>query len=152
MIDVLVYLFEEYYNGAGYPDRDTLSKKLSRAGFDADDITDALEWLGGLTDQEESSFPLAFKEGDSFRSYSVSEFTKLTPDARGFLAFLDSARVLTPTLRELIIERAMAIRHDAVNLDQLKIIVLMVMWTQCGNIDALVLQELLPDGEPRVVH
>jgi Smg protein len=152
MIEVLVYLFEEYYNGPGYPDHDTLSKKLSRAGFDEEDITDALDWLRGLADQEESSFPVAFNEGNSFRSYSASEFTKLSADARGFLAFLDGTHVLTPTLRELIIERAMAIRDDVVNLEQLKIIVLMVIWTQRGNIDALVLEELLPDGEPRVVH
>lgn len=152
MIEVLVYLFEQYYNGPGYPDHDILAKQLSRAGFDADDIAEALDWLRGLTDQEESNFPPAFKDGNSFRSYSVSEFAKLTPAARGFLAFLDSARVLTPTLRELIIERAMAIRNDAVNLDQLKIIVLMVIWTQRGNIDALVLEELLPDVGPRVVH
>lgn len=152
MIEVLVYLFEQYYHGAGYPDHDILAKKLARSGFDAEDIEDALDWLRGLTDQEESDFPLAFKEGNSFRSYSVSEFAKLAPDARGFLAFLDSARVLTPTLRELIIERAMAMRNDAVNLKQLKIIVLMVIWTQRGNIDTLMLEELLPDGEPRVVH
>ena len=46
----------------------------------------------------------------------------------------------------------MAMRNDAVNLKQLKIIVLMVIWTQRGNIDTLMLEELLPDGEPRVVH
>jgi len=152
MIEVLAYLFEQYYRSTGYPDHDTLARKLSRAGFGTADITEALDWLRELAEREETTFTSAFDEGNSFRSYSVSEFTKLTPDARGFLAFLDGARVLTPTLRELIIERAMAVRDAAVDLDQLKIIVLMVLWTQRGNVDALVLEELLPDGNPRVLH
>ena len=46
----------------------------------------------------------------------------------------------------------MAVRNDAIGLEQLKIIVLMVLWTKRGNVDALVLEELLQDGSPRVVH
>lgn len=152
MIEVLAYLFEQYYRGSAYPDHDTLAKKLSRAGFGAEDITEALDWLRALADREETTFPRTFDEGNSFRFYSVSEFAKLTAEARGFLAFLDGAHVLTPTLRELIIERAMAVRDSAVDLDQLKIIVLMVLWTQRGNVDVLILEELLPDRNPRVLH
>ncbi len=152
MIEVLVYLFEQYYHAAGYPDHDTLAKKLSRAGFDVSDITEALDWLRELAERDDVELPQIFEKENSFRSYSVSELAKLTADARGFLAFLDGAHVLTPTLRELIIERAMAVRDDAVDLDQLKIIVLMVLWTQRGNVDALVLEELLPDASPRVLH
>jgi len=37
-------------------------------------------------------------------------------------------------------------------LDKLKVIVLMVLWTRRGNVDALVLDELIPDGEKRQVH
>ena len=33
MFDVLVYLFENYYQAEGYPDQDTLSRKLHAAGF-----------------------------------------------------------------------------------------------------------------------
>lgn len=152
MIEVLVYLFEQYYHAPAYPDHETLAKKLSRAGFESDDISEALDWMRGLADRDDSPFPHTFDEGNSFRSYSVSEFAKLTAGARGFLAFLDAAQVLTPTLRELIIDRAMAVRDDAIDLDQLKIIVLMVLWTKRGNVDALVLEELLQDGSTRVVH
>jgi Smg protein len=60
--------------------------------------------------------------------------------------------VLSPTTRELVIERAMAVTDDAVELQKLKIIVLIVLWTQHGSVDAIVLDELLPDGEPRILH
>ena len=40
MFDVLVYLFENYYQAEGYPDQDTLSRKLHAAGFENEDIGD----------------------------------------------------------------------------------------------------------------
>jgi Smg protein len=73
-------------------------------------------------------------------------------ESRGFIAFLEGAKILTPVLRELIIERAMALPTEPVGLEKLKVIVLMVLWTRRGNVDALVLDELIPDGEKRQVH
>ncbi|MDT9105995.1 DUF494 family protein, partial [Escherichia coli] len=79
----------------------------------------------------------------SFRAYTADESTKLPLESRGFIAFLEGARILTPLLRELIIERAMALTSDVVGLDKLKVIVLMVLWTRRGNVDALILDELI---------
>ena len=72
--------------------------------------------------------------------------------AVGFLAFLESAGMLTPPLRELIIERALAVEEEPVPLEAFKVIVLMVLWTRQGNLDSLILEELLPDDEARRVH
>ena len=77
---------------------------------------------------------------------------KLATESRGFLAFLESAHVLTPPLRELIIDRAMALEDEVVELDEFKVIVLMVLWTRRGDVDTLVLEELLPEGGPRHIH
>jgi Smg protein len=49
MFDILVYLFENYYQAQAYPDFDTLERKLHAAGFENDDIHDALDWLNSLT-------------------------------------------------------------------------------------------------------
>jgi Smg protein len=152
MIEVLVYLFEQYYHASAYPDHDTLARKLSAAGFGSDDISEALDWLQGLADREQSDFPTTFEQGRSFRTYTPIELEKLAPESRGFLSFLEAAGVLSPTTRELVIERAMAVTDDAVELQKLKIIVLIVLWTQHGSVDAIVLDELLPDGEPRILH
>jgi Smg protein len=73
-------------------------------------------------------------------------------ESRGFIAFLEGAKILTPLLRELIIERGMALPNEVVGLDKLKVIVLMVLWTRRGNVDALILDELIPDGEKRHTH
>ena len=66
--------------------------------------------------------------------------------------FLESAGVLTPVLREMIIERAMALEDDVVGLERFKVIALLVLWTRHGSVDTLVLDELLPDGDRRLMH
>jgi Smg protein len=34
----------------------------------------------------------------------------------------------------------------------MKVIVLMVLWSQEAEVDALILEELLDDGSPRTIH
>jgi Smg protein len=152
MLDVLVYLFENYYHSDCYPDHDTLTRKLHAAGFENDEIHEALDWLKGLANWQETAFPEALEGSLSLRAYSGDEQAKLSTEARGFLAFLESARVLSPLLRELIIERAMALESDHVGLEKFKVIVLIVLWTRRGSVDALILDELLPDGQKRQMH
>ena len=152
MFDVLVYLFENYYQTEAYPDQDTLQRKLHAAGFENDDIHDALDWLNTLTRAPDDSLPESLDTRQSFRGYSADEATKLSLESRGFIAFLEGAKILTPLLRELIIERGMALPNEVVGLDKLKVIVLMVLWTRRGNVDALILDELIPDGEKRQTH
>ena len=152
MFDILVYLFENYYQAQAYPDYDTLERKLHAAGFENEDIHDALDWLNSLTHRPEEGLPESLDARSSFRGYTTDECAKLPLESRGFIAFLESAKILTPLLRELIIERAMGLPSEVVGPDKLKVIVLMVLWTRRGNVDALVLDELIPDGEKRRVH
>jgi Smg protein len=152
MFDILVYLFENYYQTDAYPDQDTLERKLHAAGFENDDIHDALDWLNDLTCVPEQGLPESLNSRASFRGYNGEETGKLSLESRGFIAFLESARILTPLLRELVIERAMALPDEVVRLDKFKVIALMVLWTRRGSVDALVLDELLPDGEKRQMH
>lgn len=154
MFDVLVYLFETYYAADAAPDQDALTRTLSDAGFPNDDINDALAWLRGLAEPEPEvrAAETALDHSAGCRIFSRTETSRLSRDCRGFLMFLESAGVLGPTLREIIIERALALESDTVTIDQLKVIVLMVLWTREGSLDSLILEELLPDGEPRHVH
>jgi Smg protein len=152
MFDILVYLFENYYQTETYPDQDTLERKLHAAGFENEDIHEALDWLSELTRSPQDSLPESLDLRSSFRGYNGGETGKLSLETRGFISFLESARILTPLLRELVIERAMELPDEIVRLDKLKVIVLMVLWTRRGNVDALILDELLPDGEKRQMH
>ena len=152
MFEILVYLFENYYQNEAAPDHDALAEKLTAAGFENGDIHDALDWLRDLAAPQASTYPEALELCDGFRGFTAEELDKLSTGGRGFLIFLESARVLTPPLRELIIDRAMALEDDTVDLDKLKVIVLMVLWARRGNVDTLVLEELLSEGGPRHIH
>jgi Smg protein len=152
MFDVLVYLYENYFRPDACPDADTLTRKLSAAGFEGDEINEALSWLSGLAITTESTIPLAIAPTDSFRIYAELEYERLGVECVGFVSFLESAGVLTPALREIVIERALATDETPVPLDQFKIIVLMVLWSQGEEPDALVLEELLADGNTSFLH
>jgi Smg protein len=152
MFDILVYLFENYYQSDLYPDQDALARKLTAAGFEHDDISDALSWLQGLAAPDASTFPDSLEESTAFRGYAEVEAAKLGVEGRGFLAFLESAKALTPLLREIIIERAMALSEDRVSIEKLKVIVLMVLWSQQHSIDSLILEELLSDRAQLLMH
>ena len=55
VLDVLMYLFETYVDTEEdpEPDQHELRSELARAGFGDSEIDRALEWLDGLTDQQQ---------------------------------------------------------------------------------------------------
>ncbi len=144
MIDILVYLFENYQPDA-CPAPTVLAKKLTAAGFEADDITAALAWLDGLTGGEQAE--MAVPAAGAWRMFADSEIERLSVEARGFLAFLEQNGAIDAQLRETIIERAMALPGSSVSVDRLKVIVLAVIWRRQVAIDALILEELLAEDE-----
>ena len=174
MFEVLVYVYENYWQGAACPQIDRLGRKLIAAGFEAEEIQEALVWLDGLNIAAKSaqiSLPddlnvnavvgsdstgafagMQPQAGSSLRIYSVAEQEHLGAQSLGFVCFLETSGVLPPYMREIVMDRAMAAPGDPVPLDDLKIIVLMVYWSFGEEPDALVLDELCDDTEGRLAH
>src|SRR5258708_39690457 len=138
MFDVLVYLFENYYQTEAYPDQDTLQRKLHAAGFENDDIHDALDWLNMLTRSPDDGPPESLDVRFSFRGYTADELAKLSLESRGFIAFLEGARILTPLLRGLLVERVMALLGAVLGLDELTVVVLMVLRRRLAKVEAII--------------
>jgi Smg protein len=152
MFDILVFLFENYFHAGAYPDQETLSKRLSAAGFDSRDISHALTWLSGLERVGKSSNHSNSIPSKGFRFYTEPELSTLTAEARGFLLFLESAGVISVLQRELVIESVVALDEPAVDLDKVKLIVLMVLWNQNETLDSLVLEELISPNQERYLQ
>lgn len=150
MFDVLVYLYENYWRPDACPDHDQLTRKLSSAGFESDEIQEALSWLDGLATVAEGYSEE--QRRTSMRVYSGAEQELLGEESIGFISFLESAGVLPPTLREMVIDRATATGVAPIALDDLKIIVLMVFWSLGREPDTLVLDELFVAPEDRLIH
>ena len=152
LFDVLVFLVENYFDSESCPDPDTLDLKLKAAGFDSDEIEDALQWLAGLSESGETQLPAAFAGRASFRAFVEHEERRLGPGERGLLAFLESADVIDPLQREIIIERALALPDGSLDVARLKLITLIVLWSMGAEPDSLVFDELMSDGDAHALH
>ena len=152
MFDVLLHLYETWFDCESCPDPDTLAIKLRAAGFDAEDIDDALDWLTGLAGEEAARLPDAFGERASFHAYTAAETRALSPECRGYLAFLEERGIVDAIEREIIIERAQALPQGAPDLDQLRTIVLIVLWAEGTELDTLAQEELLPGNDTQLLQ
>ena len=150
MFDVLVYLYENYWRPDACPDHQQLSRKLSAVGFESEEIEEALHWLDGLASSAQAV--AGQQSADSLRIWSAAEHELLGEESIGFLCFLESAGVLPPAMREMVVDRATAVGGGPIDLEELKIIVLMVFWSLGEEPDALILDELFVVPEDRLIH
>jgi Smg protein len=140
MFDILVFVFENCRQADVSHDPERVARKLSAAGFDDMEISTALAWLAGVVRAPQLA-PLP-ESGTAFRAFAPKELAKLDADCRGFLLFLERSGILSPASREHVIERALATAGDTLSLDQIKLIVLMVLWSQQAPASQLVAEEL----------
>lgn len=153
MFDILVYLFETYYTPQACPKADVLAHKLAAAGFEHEEIDEALSWLHGLAETTEQCIELATTTHDQgHRVYTSDEYHSLGQEGIGFITFLENTGALPPVLREILIDRALAVNDYPITINQLKIIALMVLWSQQVDIDHLLFEELLTDDHGRLSH
>lgn len=132
ILDVLLYLFENYFydDPDAVRDRDSLQASLIQAGFSPTEISKAFDWLEELANQRPT---LSQPRADGpVRVFVEAEVDRLDRDCLGFLIFLEQHGVLDADQRELVIDRAMALDQDEVDLDDLKWVVLMVLFNQPG--------------------
>lgn len=137
LLDVLMYLFENYHDGefgdAGY--QSTLRVELAAAGFPEEEIAHAFAWLDGLAANRTAL--AGDGEPGALRVYADREAEKLSPECRGFLLKLEQLGILAPTSRELVIERLLAL-EDEIDLERVKWVCLLVLANQPGEEEAAV--------------
>ena len=90
---------------------------------------------------------------DAMRIYTDTECRKLDLDARGMLLFLEQSGILDALSRELVVDRALAIDQNAVSVDELKWIVLLVLLNRPGRESALSqMEDLIYGDQPVYLH
>lgn len=135
VLDVLMYLFENYMDDedTNKQDRTTLSVELQEAGFQISEIDKAISWLEGLSDLQETEPSDAKTSKKSFRVFSDQEKQKLNRECMGFLLFMDNIGAFDHHIREIIIDRVMALEAPEIDLEQLKWVILLVLFNQPGH-------------------
>ena len=151
MFEILMYLFESYFNAGSYPDPDKLSRKLSAAGFEDEEISDALTWLSALQQQDPASYPDSLAH-TGHRHFAGLEIQRLSEEARQFLKFSEQQHLISAVEREMIIDRAVALQQENLAADKLKLIMLMVLWSRHQELDPLLIEELLTPLHSAQLH
>ncbi|MGB8517449.1 MAG: DUF494 domain-containing protein [Gallionella sp.] len=151
MFEILMYLFESYFDAGSYPEPDKLSRKLSAAGFEGEEISEALSWLSALQQQNPDNYPEKI-EHIGIRHFAPVEINAISFDARQFLVFTHQQQMISTVEREMIIDRVIALQQNNLGLDKLKLIMLMVLWNRHKDLDALLIEELLTPLHSKQLH
>ncbi len=143
MLDVLMFLFENYLENEIEVDSDqeVIRTALLDAGFPGEEIGKAFNWLESLVINAESMKTEPVSCAPCTRIYVEDEIDRMNLDCRGFLVFLEQAGVLDAQTRELVVDRVMALESGGVDLEQLKWVVLMVLFNQPGKEDVYAFME-----------
>lgn len=142
VLDLLMYLFENHMEEEPHlppaPLRSELQQKLVHAGFDAEEITRAFSWLdaaasesGGTQNpiQTEINGP----QSASFRIFTPEEQMVLDLESRGLIIQLEAIGVLTAQTRETVIERALALENDELDSEDIKWVIMLVLFARPGE-------------------
>jgi Smg protein len=154
ILDVLLFLFEHYFadDPDAVRDRDSLQNGLIQAGFSPTEINKAFDWLDALASQRPSAATVRVDRGP-VRVYAEAEAARLDAECRGFLMFLEEHAILDEDQRELVLDRVMALDQDEVDLDDLKWVVLMVLFNQPGSEAAYAwMESQVFEDEPEPLH
>ena len=143
MYDILVYLFENCQQHEVSDEKERVAKKLSAAGFEESDISEALTWLAGVARGPHRSFAPLPGSGAAFRAYAPKELAKLDAECRGLLIYFEQSGILSPQTRETVIDRALAATGDGLTIEQLKLVILMVLWKHQTPSSRLIAEDLL---------
>lgn len=151
MFDILMFLFESYFDAGSYPDPDKLSIKLTAAGFDDGDIHQAIIWLSGLKQLSAADYPEYINRA-SPRFYADLELNRISLEGIQFISFWEHSKMITPIEREMIIDRAVALEQENLPLNNVKLIALMVLWNQHEELDPLIVEDLLTPSNSGMLH
>jgi Smg protein len=149
VLDILIHLFENFLDADddSAPSRDALKQELEQVGYPEADIERALAWLESLAADPDR----AMNEGTAraMRVFSGQEQVRLDTDVRGYLLHLENLGILSAAQREVVIDRLLALEADDIDIEQLKWVVLMVLFSQPGQENAYQRMEDLVFDERR---
>jgi uncharacterized protein Smg (DUF494 family) len=163
MFEVLAFLYEHYGASPGgptLPPLQILQHTLNNLGFRNAEIVSALAWLEDLrqaaqglqADTASTQETTALHHLPAMRLLTAQEFECLGVAGWGFLTHLTFLGAISRTQCELVIERAMACVGSTLTLPELKLTVLMVLWSLNATSDALLADLLLSEAEAEQAH
>ena len=157
MFEIIMYLFESYIQVDQTMELDAqeVTDELIQEGFQKNDITKALAWLDNLANmhnQDPQSRTIAEQE-TSTRIYNKIELRQVSLESRSYISYLEEAKILTSHTREMVIDCVMSLDGAELILEDLKWLILMVLFNDPVSEDAfLQFESMLMDFEEGLIH
>ena len=149
MLDLLIYLFENYISTKPKLNMNAITVELEEAGFNNKDISSAFDWFNHL--EKLSSGP-ELTNKNSIRVLSQKEYEKISKEGFTFLTFLLNAKILNPTEFEVILDQIMILNQKYINIDEMRWIVMMTLWKSGKENSYLFVEDSLFQNKRTQLH
>ncbi|MBU6467728.1 MAG: DUF494 domain-containing protein [Betaproteobacteria bacterium] len=146
MVDILIFVYENFFNSGIYPSNSTLQTRLFAAGFNEKEVNLTLDWFDHLDKLSVKSDTNQEPSG-TIRCLHAQEQEKISASIWGFLLFLEQNNIISPTQREWVLSSIMSLDINEIDLERVKLITLMILWRQGQSSETLLLEELLHEHE-----
>ena len=151
VLDVLMYLFEAFADAdtEPEPDRNVLRGELLQAGFDEPNVDRAFAWLDELNESDGTDTP----QVDALRVFSEAETARLGVEAVGYLMHLQHIGILRTAQLEIVMDRLLALGDADIDMEQIKWIVLIVLYSQSDQHEEYArMENLVFEDGPAALH
>ena len=152
MFEVLVFMFENYFAHHAMPDCDVMEQELSAAGFEQTDITGAFDWYEEMKMRLTKPDIFYSHKESGMRVFSELELKKINTESIGFVLFLQQANVINDMERDLIIDRAMALKQQVITVEEIRWISMIALWNEGREKDYLFVEDALFNPRGLTIH
>jgi Smg protein len=152
MFEVLVFMFENYFAHHAMPDSDVLTQELSAAGFAQSDITGAVSWFDEMKTMLNQPPAIYSHQHTGMRMFAPQELKKINMESISFILFLQQANVINDVERDLIIDRAMALKQEQITIEEMRWITMIALWNAGREKDYLFVEDALFNPRGLTLH
>jgi len=149
MLDLLIYLFENYISTKPKLNMNDITLELEEAGFNNKDISSAFDWFNHL--EKINNRPKLIHK-NSLRVLSQKEYEKISKEGFTFLTFLLNAKILNSTEFEVILDQIMILNQKSINIDEMRWIVMMTLWKSGKENSYLFVEDSLFQNKRTELH
>ena len=152
MFEVLVFMFENYFANHAQPDSEELTIELSAAGFAQSDINGAVSWFDEMKTMLHQSTAIYTHQDTATRMFADIELKKINTESISFILFLQQAKVINDTERDLIIDRAMALKQEHIQIEEMRWITMIALWNAGREKDYLFVEDAIFNPRGLTIH
>ncbi len=152
MFEVLVFMFENYFANHAQPDSEVLTIELSAAGFAQSDIYGAVNWFDEMKTMLHQPTAIYAHQDTATRMFADIELKKINTESISFILFLQQAKVINDVERDLIIDRAMALKQEHIQIEEMRWITMIALWNAGREKDYLFVEDAIFNPRGLTIH